>query len=517
MGTRDAGAATVRWSATVASTTSGQLFVDNANNVYRLGNANYSKHNGTTGTEIYSGIFSYTSNQGYTVSPTASQFYNGTGTTTASYIDFRYADTGAKFRLIGVNTTASTGFTWHSLASDNANNVYFWGTTGSTLAKVDPTGLIKVWSIALTLSGTSHGRIALSNNDTHLFAAQVSGTTRYFYKIAASDGSIVTSRTIPAGPADAAGKIGITAADPTNTYVYIVTTTGTLYKYRQSDLSEVWSSSPPAGTYKFLMANPTTGALYHAVTGGAGTLFYKIDTSNGTSSLVLDAPIAAISAVPDNLGNIVAVAGTTLVSYSLDSEPPVTTASPTGGPYTSSQSVTLSCVDGASGCGPTYYTTDGSTPTASSSLYTAPIAVNSSLTLKFFSKDAAGNNEFVNTQNYVLCTSPMSATVWASAPTITANQTAIKPAHITELRTKIASLRSAVNLSTCSWTDPTLSINAATIRKVHLDELRSCLAEVYTACGQAAPVYTDPTLTVNQTKIKKVHLDELRAAVTNAP
>lgn len=54
------------------------------------------------------------------------------------------------------------------------------------------------------------------------------------------------------------------------------------------------------------------------------------------------------------------------------------TFSPDGGTYTSPQSVTISCkTDGAT----IYYTTDGTTPTASSTTYSEPITVSESLTL----------------------------------------------------------------------------------------------------------------------------------------
>jgi len=46
----------------------------------------------------------------------------------------------------------------------------------------------------------------------------------------------------------------------------------------------------------------------------------------------------------------------------------------------------------------TYYTTDGSAPTPSSSVYTGPITVHGPTTLNFFSTDLAGNAEQVNTQ-----------------------------------------------------------------------------------------------------------------------
>lgn len=55
------------------------------------------------------------------------------------------------------------------------------------------------------------------------------------------------------------------------------------------------------------------------------------------------------------------------------------TFSPDGGTYTSAQSVTISCATAGAAI---YYTTDGSTPTASSTKYTAPVTVSESLTLK---------------------------------------------------------------------------------------------------------------------------------------
>lgn len=81
-----------------------------------------------------------------------------------------------------------------------------------------------------------------------------------------------------------------------------------------------------------------------------------------------------------------------------DTTPPVTTASPAGGTYSGSVEVTLSTDEPAT----TYYTTDGSTPTTSSPQYTEPILITNSTTLKFFSKDPAGNQEEVKTEDYTI-------------------------------------------------------------------------------------------------------------------
>lgn len=87
-----------------------------------------------------------------------------------------------------------------------------------------------------------------------------------------------------------------------------------------------------------------------------------------------------------------------------DTTAPVTTASPVEGTYATAQSVTLSCSDSDSGCGNTYYTTNGSDPTTASTVYSGAISISSTTTLKYFSVDNAtpANNEAVKTATYTI-------------------------------------------------------------------------------------------------------------------
>jgi peptidoglycan/xylan/chitin deacetylase (PgdA/CDA1 family) len=86
-----------------------------------------------------------------------------------------------------------------------------------------------------------------------------------------------------------------------------------------------------------------------------------------------------------------------------DNTPPSTTAlcngAPCqGSPYGGSLRASLVASDpGGVGVRATYYTTDGSTPTASSQVYSEPLVVQTTTTLKFFSVDNAGNSEAVQT------------------------------------------------------------------------------------------------------------------------
>src|SRR4051794_16162008 len=107
----------------------------------------------------------------------------------------------------------------------------------------------------------------------------------------------------------------------------------------------------------------------------------------------------------DYAGNAEAV-GTQVIQAPPDTVPPTTgmlcnaTACGTSA-YLASVSVSLSASDsGGSGLSGTYYTTDGSTPTTASTVYTAPFQLDTPATyqVKFFSTDQAGNAEQIQTQ-----------------------------------------------------------------------------------------------------------------------
>ncbi|MEW5744393.1 MAG: chitobiase/beta-hexosaminidase C-terminal domain-containing protein [Nitrospirota bacterium] len=99
-------------------------------------------------------------------------------------------------------------------------------------------------------------------------------------------------------------------------------------------------------------------------------------------------------------------AGTvTVKSFMLtyDTSPVTTVAAPTGGYYNAPQNITLTCTGP---CGPVYYTTDGSQPTTASSVYTGPVAISSTTTLKFFALTTEGGRESIRSQTYIMDTAP---------------------------------------------------------------------------------------------------------------
>ncbi|MFZ2949739.1 MAG: LamG-like jellyroll fold domain-containing protein, partial [Desulfuromonadaceae bacterium] len=101
----------------------------------------------------------------------------------------------------------------------------------------------------------------------------------------------------------------------------------------------------------------------------------------------------------DTAGNPSATATATIT---VDTAPPAVGATPAGGIYNSTQIAALVADEPAV----IYYTMDGSTPTVSAAMYSQPVPIPASATLKYFGRDLAGNNSEIKTENYVIDAAP---------------------------------------------------------------------------------------------------------------
>jgi hypothetical protein len=170
------------------------------------------------------------------------------------------------------------------------------------------------------------------------------------------------------------------------------------------------SASPLGGAYNtaqsvILSCSDGTGS-------GCDKIYYTIDgTTPTTSSPVYSSAVnITITTTLKYFARDLAGNSETVKTqiYTIDTIAPTTAASPPGGTYSTVQSVTLSCTDsGDSGCDRIYYTTDGTTPTTSSPVYSSPIIISVTTTLKFFAKDLAGNSEAVKTEIYTISMGPV--------------------------------------------------------------------------------------------------------------
>ena len=149
---------------------------------------------------------------------------------------------------------------------------------------------------------------------------------------------------------------------------------------------------PPKGTY----AGPQSVRIMDATSGA--TIYY---TTNGTppttSSAVYAGPIAV--SANETLKAIAAVNGLSnsaigTAAYLIQT--PAPTFAPVAGTYPVTQSVTISDTAGAT----IYYTTNGSAPTTSSTVYSGPITVSANQTLKAIAVASGFATSAVASANY---------------------------------------------------------------------------------------------------------------------
>ncbi|MCI4433207.1 MAG: chitobiase/beta-hexosaminidase C-terminal domain-containing protein, partial [Nitrosopumilus sp.] len=174
-------------------------------------------------------------------------------------------------------------------------------------------------------------------------------------------------------------------------------------------------TTPPQITPPPNITAQSTGALTSVVL-GKPSVFDNSDPSpivsnNAGTSESTGFPLGTSTVTwksTDSSGN----SGTATQTVTIYDTTPTTTANPPGGTYTSAQSVVLTSNEDST----IYYTTNGTNPTQSSPLYTTPILISSTTTLKFFAKDTTGNIESVKTEMYTVGADTVSPTTSATPP-----------------------------------------------------------------------------------------------------
>jgi len=157
-----------------------------------------------------------------------------------------------------------------------------------------------------------------------------------------------------------------------------------------------WPNSPVASASYTIVPLPaptfslTSGAyngvqtVYLSDTNSSAQIYYTTDGSAPTSASNEFFSSQGIRVSSNETINAIAYLNSSVFStvtsatYTINNGAPTPTFSPAPGTYTSAQSVRINGTPGV----PTYYTTDGSTPTTSSTMGTGPITVSSTETIK---------------------------------------------------------------------------------------------------------------------------------------
>ena len=285
---------------------------------------------------------------------------------------------------------------YHSLALKSDATLWAWGYNlngqlgdGTTTQRTAPVAV-----------GALSGTTAIAAGDSFSAAIGPDSTVRSWGLN--SDGQLgdgtTTQRTTPVGTAGLSAVIALAAG---GAHALAVTSDGSVWAWgnnangevgdgtvadrstpvRISSAGYLWNVALPSlslgsGTYNaaqnVTVNCPTVGATIHYTTNGIDPTESDPTVASGGTvavdhSLTLKAKAFRTGATASGVASAV---------YTLTL--PAPSASPGTGTYTTTQSVTLTALSGAT----IRYTTDGSTPTASSTAYTGPIAVNVSTTIK---------------------------------------------------------------------------------------------------------------------------------------
>ena len=163
---------------------------------------------------------------------------------------------------------------------------------------------------------------------------------------------------------------------------------------------------------------PQTVSILDAVPGT--TIYYTTDGSTPTTSSTLySGPIRVstteiVEAIAFESGFTKSAVATILYTIASTTLPALAPSfQPAGGSYSGAQSVTLSdVIPGAT----IYYTTDGTTPTASSAIYGGPLWVSTSETIEAIAIQAGGSSSPVSTAAYTIGVSGGGGTTYIGYP-----------------------------------------------------------------------------------------------------
>jgi hypothetical protein len=254
--------------------------------------------------------------------------------------------------------------------------------------------------------------------------------------------------------------------------------------------------SPVAGNYPSVQtvtisdSNPAATIYYTNTNGGTGT-------APTTSSNVYTVPInisedQTLEAMAVVTGYSNSPAATAV--YTIQESPPY--PSPVAGSYVGTQSVTLYNQNGVNAN--IYYTTNGTTPTTSSTRYTAPIAVNSSETIKAIFAPSGYLASLVSSSAFTITSVP-------ATPTISPSPGAYPGVQIVNISD--ASLNATIYYTVTggtTGTTPTTSSNVYTgALTVSSTKTIEAIAVVtgFTSSPVATATYTLPSIAASTTKL----------------
>jgi hypothetical protein len=316
-------------------------------------------------------------------------------------------DSTALQELTGI-TPEGEGF-WNTTAYWNGN-VYVWAEKGSPMLFQISDGVLNTTPSSESSGVTSafpSPSFSISSNGTQDGIAWAVRTDQFN-----TDGPAVlyawnaNDLTTPIYESDTNSQRD--SAGPANKFSIPVVTDGKVYVAANGEI-DVYSLlngaaqaaaptiTPDGGTFSASQVVSLSTAT------GSASIYYTLDGSTPTTAstsytapitIKTDTTLNAIAAAPSYIQSTVSSA-----TFTFTYQTPSLSFSPAAGTYLTPQTVTISEPDANAKI---YYTTDGSTPSASSTLYTGPISVQSSETINAIAIDLNLQNSNVGTAVYAI-------------------------------------------------------------------------------------------------------------------
>ncbi len=183
-------------------------------------------------------------------------------------------------------------------------------------------------------------------------------------------------------------------------------------------LAQTPTFAPVAGAYSsaqsVTISSATSGATIHFTTDGTTPTM----TSTVYGGAVPVSVTTTVQAVATASGYQQSKVGSAAYTIGTGTMPLVATPTftPVAGGYSSAQTVAISC---ATSGATIYYTTDGSTPTTGSPLYTTSISVSATETVKAIATAAGYQQSAVGSASYTISGGKLTITTIASLPNAT--------------------------------------------------------------------------------------------------
>ena len=357
-----------------------------------------------------------------------------------------------------------------SNASDSTSTVQLTGNATSPAGTLNVPGTLSFGNVTVGTSATQNVTVTASTASVTISQANVTGT-----------GFSVSGLTLPATIAAGQSatfqvKFAPTTAGTASGSLSLVSNASN----SPSSISLSGSGVSPAGT---LSASPTSLSFGNVTVGTSATQNVTVTASTASvtisqanvtgagfavSGLTLPATIAAGQSATFQVKFSPTAAGSVTGSVSLVSNASATVAvslsgtgtnptaatpsfSPAPGSYSSAQSVTIS--DSTSGA-KIYYTTDGSTPTTASTVYTGPITVSASEAIKAIAGGTGFQTSSVATGSYTIAGASVPSFAQVASATPQSSQSAVS---VSFPGTQTAG---DLNIVVVGWNDTTSSVSS---------------------------------------------------------